>query len=62
MPATVVCCSIPSAVVAQATDQPMFAPLQDLTDVTYVDLPTGHWPMWSKPEELATVIEEVARN
>ncbi len=62
VPATVVCCSIPSAVVAKATDQPMFAPLKDLTDVSYVDLPTGHWPMWSKPEELATMIEEVARN
>ena len=60
--ATVVCCSIPSAVVAKATDQPMFAPLKDLTDVSYVDLPTGHWPMWSKPEELAAMIEEVARH
>ena len=62
VPATVVCCSIPSSVIAQATDQPMFAPLKDLTDVTYVDLPTGHWPMWSRPEELATVIEEAARS
>jgi len=62
VPATVVCCSIPSAVVAKATDQPMFAPLKDLTDVSYVDLPTGHWPMWSKPEELAAMIEEVARH
>jgi hypothetical protein len=26
-----------------------------------VDLPTSHWPMWSRPEELATVIGDVAR-
>ena len=61
VPATVVCCSFPSALVAQATDDTMFAPLRDLTDVTYVDLPSGHWPMWSRPEELASLIEEAAR-
>jgi pimeloyl-ACP methyl ester carboxylesterase len=26
-----------------------------------VDLPTGHWPMWSEPERLAAVIADVAR-
>ena len=62
VPATVVCCSFPSAAVAQAADDTIFAPLRDLTDVSYVDLPTGHWPMWSKPEELASVIEEAARS
>ena len=61
VPATVVCCSFPSTMVAQAIDEPMFAPLRELTDVTFVDLPTGHWPMWSRPEELATVIEEATR-
>lgn len=24
--------------------------------VTYVDLPTGHWPQFTRPEELARVI------
>ncbi len=29
--------------------------------VTYVDLPTGHWPMWSRPpEDVAQVILEAA--
>ena len=28
--------------------------------VTYVDLPTGHWPMWSRPEEVANVILETS--
>jgi pimeloyl-ACP methyl ester carboxylesterase len=34
-------------------------PLRELTmirDVTYVDLPTGHWPQFTKPDELAQVI------
>jgi pimeloyl-ACP methyl ester carboxylesterase len=33
----------------------------ELRNVTWVDLPTSHWPMWSRPQELATVIGEVAR-
>lgn len=35
--------------------------LAELHDVTYVDLPTHHWPMWSRPRELASVIDDVAR-
>ena len=27
----------------------------------WVDLPTSHWPMWSRPKELAAVIGDVAR-
>jgi pimeloyl-ACP methyl ester carboxylesterase len=34
----------------------------ELRDITWVDLPTSHWPMWSRPQELAAVIGEVARN
>ena len=33
----------------------------ELHDVTWVDLPTSHWPMWSKPKELAEIIGDVAR-
>jgi pimeloyl-ACP methyl ester carboxylesterase len=33
----------------------------DLRNVTWVDLPTSHWPMWSRPQELAGVIGDVAR-
>lgn len=35
------------------------APLQELArirDVEYVDLPTGHWPQFTRPEELARAI------
>jgi pimeloyl-ACP methyl ester carboxylesterase/pterin-4a-carbinolamine dehydratase len=30
--------------------------LAKLRDVTYVDLPTGHWPQFTRPEELARTI------
>jgi pimeloyl-ACP methyl ester carboxylesterase len=33
----------------------------ELRDITWVDLPTSHWPMWSRPTDLAAVIGDVAR-
>jgi pimeloyl-ACP methyl ester carboxylesterase len=32
----------------------------ELRDITWVDLPTSHWPMWSRPRELAELIGNVA--
>jgi pimeloyl-ACP methyl ester carboxylesterase len=37
------------------------AGLTELRDVTWVDLPTSHWPMWSRPKELAEIIGDVAK-
>ncbi len=34
----------------------------ELRNVTWVDLPTSHWPMWSRPKELAAIIGDVAKN
>ena len=39
---------------------PWLAGLTELRDVAWVDLPTSHWPMWSRPRELATIIGDVA--
>ncbi|MES6222125.1 alpha/beta hydrolase, partial [Cutibacterium acnes] len=39
---------------------PMFSAVAQLTNVTVMDLPTGHWPMWSRPQELAGAIREAA--
>ena len=36
------------------------AGLPELRNVTWIDLPTSHWPMWSKPAELAAIIGDVA--
>jgi pimeloyl-ACP methyl ester carboxylesterase len=35
--------------------------LAELRDVSWVDLPTSHWPMWSRPQELAAIIGDVAK-
>ena len=55
VPTTLVACSIPAAQVAElaAAGHPMFAEVATLADLTYVDLPTGHWPMFSRPRDLA---------
>jgi pimeloyl-ACP methyl ester carboxylesterase len=37
------------------------AGLTELRDVTWVDLPTSHWPMWSRPQELAAIVGDVAK-
>ncbi len=37
------------------------AGIPELRNITWVDLPTSHWPMWSRPKELATIIGEVAK-
>jgi pimeloyl-ACP methyl ester carboxylesterase len=58
VPSTIVACSLPSQqMLAMAADgHPMFAEVARLTDLEVVDLPTGHWPMWSRPDDLAGVI------
>jgi pimeloyl-ACP methyl ester carboxylesterase len=33
----------------------------ELRYLTWVDLPTSHWPMWSRPQELAQIIGDVAK-
>ena len=36
------------------------AGIPELRNVTWIDLPTSHWPMWSKPADLAQIIGDVA--
>jgi pimeloyl-ACP methyl ester carboxylesterase len=64
VPSTIIACSFPSEVVMQmaSSGDEMMAEVASLRDLELVDLPTGHWPMWSRPEELATVIERAARS
>ena len=62
VPTTLVCCSLPGEQVLEMAraGHPMFAPVTALQDLEVVDLPTGHWPMWSRPDDLARVIESAA--
>jgi len=34
--------------------------LNELRNLTYVDLPTSHWPMWSRASDLAEVLSKIA--
>ena len=46
---------------AAENDWPWLAGIGELRNLTWVDLPTSHWPMWSKPRETAAIIADVAR-
>lgn len=63
VPTTLVCCSITGAQVRELAraGHPVFAEVAHLEDVDVVDLPTGHWPMWSRPGDLAAIIRAAAR-
>jgi pimeloyl-ACP methyl ester carboxylesterase len=63
VPTTLVCCSIPGAQIMELSQagHPMFAEVARLRHVEIVDLPTGHWPMWSRPADLAEVVVAAAR-
>jgi len=41
-------------------DWSFLAGIPELRDVTWIDLPTSHWPMWSKPQDTARIIGDVA--
>jgi len=58
VPTTLVCCSIPSAQLMELANagHPMFAEVANVQRLDLIDLPTGHWPMWSRPDELAQIL------
>lgn len=62
VPTTLVCCSMPSAQILELAQagHPMFAEVAKFDHVEVMDLPTGHWPMWSRPEALAKMIGNAA--
>ena len=63
VPSVVVCTGYTSQQYKDAVKegQAWLGGLAELRDVTYVDLPTSHWPMWSRPTELAAIIGDVAK-
>lgn len=58
VPATVIACEFSSEMLKGLIDQdhPYVAELARLKNVEYIDLPTGHWPQFTKPAELAQVL------
>ncbi|MBI4306812.1 MAG: alpha/beta hydrolase [Chloroflexi bacterium] len=63
IPSTVICTGFTSEQVKAAVKKgyAWLGDLAELRDVTWVDLPTSHWPMWSRPRDLAAIISDVVK-
>lgn len=62
VPGTVVCTSFSAADYRSYAEQgvPFLQGLLQHRRLELLDLPTGHWPMWSRPAELADIIGRAA--
>jgi pimeloyl-ACP methyl ester carboxylesterase len=63
IPSTIIATGYPSESYkkyAAENDWPWLAGIGELRNLGWVDLPTSHWPMWSRPKELAEIIGDVA--
>jgi pimeloyl-ACP methyl ester carboxylesterase len=58
VPATIIACEFSSAELHEwmAQGEPSLAELAAMHDVAYIDLPTGHWPQFTKPAQLGRAI------
>jgi pimeloyl-ACP methyl ester carboxylesterase len=58
VPTTVIACELTSGQLREwiAQDVPYVAELAAMHDIEYLDLPTGHWPQFTKPEQLGQAI------
>lgn len=63
VPVTVIACEMPSSLLGELIGKghPFVAELAAVRDVEYVDLPTGHWPQFTKPRELAEAVVAAVR-
>ena len=63
LPTTVIACEFPSTQLKEwmAGGAESLKELSEMRNVTWVDLPTGHWPMFTKPAELASAINDAVR-
>ena len=65
IPSTLIATGFPSTeyekAAAEHPEWAWLAGLPELRNKRWIDMPTSHWPMWSKPRELATIIADVAR-
>jgi pimeloyl-ACP methyl ester carboxylesterase len=66
IPSTLICTAYTAADYQKyAREHPEWswlAGIPELRNASWVDLPTSHWSMWSKPAELARIIGDVARS
>jgi pimeloyl-ACP methyl ester carboxylesterase len=64
LPTTMICTGYTSEEYKDAVKEgyAWLAGVPELRDVTWLDLPTSHWPMWSRPQGLAAIIGDVAKS
>ena len=64
IPSTLICTGFTSEQYqSYAREHPewsFLAGIPELRNPTWIDLPTSHWPMWSRPDDVARIIGEVA--
>jgi pimeloyl-ACP methyl ester carboxylesterase len=62
IPSTIIATGWPSAEYLKVVEKgwSFLAGIPELRNLAWVDMPTSHWPMWSKPVDLARIIGEVA--
>lgn len=62
IPTVAICTGFPSDQYKAAVEEgyAWLGGFGELRNITWVDLPTSHWPMWSRPADLAAVIGDVA--
>jgi pimeloyl-ACP methyl ester carboxylesterase len=62
IPSTVICTGYTSEQYKEAAKEgyAWLGGLKELRNITWVDLPTSHWPMWSRAREVADIIGGVA--
>jgi pimeloyl-ACP methyl ester carboxylesterase len=58
VPVTVIACEFPAAMLREwmAQGHPYVRELAKIREVDYIDLTTGHWPQFTRPEELGRAI------
>ena len=63
VPSTVICTAFTSEQYKKAIEEgySFVVGLGELRDVTWIELPTSHWPMWSRPTELAEIIGDISK-
>jgi pimeloyl-ACP methyl ester carboxylesterase len=64
VPTTIVTCEYPTSQIRTwvAEGAPFVRELGAMRDVDYVDLPTGHWPQFTRPAELGRIlVDEIGR-
>lgn len=63
VPITVIACEFPSSMLTQWIEagHPYVAELSRVRHVEYADVPTGHWPQFTRPAELSAAILEAVR-